>query len=58
MEQVLETSGLAAIKSSLHFLEYRVPSAIEQIRRILAIPAKKTESKLVRQLTAEESRVC
>src|SRR6202007_1330302 len=45
---------LAAIKSFLHFLEYRVPSAIEQIRRILAIPAKKTESKLVRHLTAEE----
>jgi integrase/recombinase XerD len=45
---------LAAIKSFLHFLEYRVPSAIEQIRRILAIPAKKAESKLVRHLTAEE----
>jgi site-specific recombinase XerD len=45
---------LAAIKSFMHFLEYRVPSAIEQIRRILAIPAKKTESKLVRHLTAEE----
>src|SRR6266699_4563691 len=45
---------LAAIKSFMHFLEYRVPSAIEQIRRILAIPAKKAESKLVRHLTAEE----
>ena len=45
---------LAAIKSFMHFLEYRVPSAIEQIRRILAIPAKKTESKLVSHLTAEE----
>jgi integrase/recombinase XerD len=45
---------LAAIKSFMHFLEYRVPSAIEQVRRILAIPAKKTESKLVRHLTAEE----
>jgi site-specific recombinase XerD len=45
---------LAAIKSFMHFLEYRVPSAIEQIRRILAIPTKKTESKLVRHLTAEE----
>ncbi|MGH9631745.1 MAG: tyrosine-type recombinase/integrase [Bryobacteraceae bacterium] len=38
----------------MHFLEYRVPSAIEQIRRILAIPAKKAESRLVRHLTAEE----
>jgi len=45
---------LAAIKSFMHFLEYRVPSAMEQIRRILAIPAKKTESKLVSHLTAEE----
>jgi len=47
---------LAAIKSFMHFLEYRVPSAIEQIRRILAIPAKKAESKLVRHLTAEETQ--
>jgi integrase/recombinase XerD len=45
---------LAAIKSFMHFLEYRVPSAIEQVRRILAIPVKKTESKLVRHLTAQE----
>jgi integrase/recombinase XerD len=45
---------LAAIKSFMHFLEYRVPSAIEQIRRVLAIPTKKTESKLVRHLTGEE----
>lgn len=47
---------LAAIKSFMHFLEYRVPSAIEQIRRILAIPAKKADSKLVRHLTAEETQ--
>lgn len=45
---------LAAVKSFMHFLEYRLPSAIEQIRRILAIPIKKTESKLVQHLTAEE----
>ena len=45
---------LAAIRSFMHFLEYRVPSAIEQIRRLLAIPVKKTESKLVPRLTAEE----
>src|SRR6266705_5414681 len=43
---------LAAIKSFMHFLECRVPSALEQIRRILAIPMKKTDSKLVRHLTA------
>jgi integrase/recombinase XerD len=45
---------LAAIKSFMHFLEYRLPSAIEQIRRVLAIPTKKTESKLVSYLTREE----
>jgi integrase/recombinase XerD len=45
---------LAAIKSFMHFLEYRVPSAIEQIRRILAIPLKTAEARLVRHLTAEE----
>jgi site-specific recombinase XerD len=45
---------LAAIKSFMHFMEYRVPSAMEQIRRILAIPAKKADSRLVRHLTVEE----
>jgi site-specific recombinase XerD len=45
---------LAAIKSFMHFMEYRAPSAIEQIRRILAIPAKKAESRLVRHLTIKE----
>jgi len=42
------------MKSFMHFLEYRVPPAIEQIRRILAIPAKKAESKLIRHLTVDE----
>jgi integrase/recombinase XerD len=45
---------LAAIKSFMHFMEYRVPSALEQIQRILAIPAKKTDTRLVRHLTADE----
>jgi site-specific recombinase XerD len=45
---------LAAIKSFMHFVEYRVPSAMEQIRRVLAIPAKKAESRLVRHLTVAE----
>jgi integrase/recombinase XerD len=45
---------LAAIKSFMHFLEYRVPSALEPIRRILAIPFKKTESRLVPHLSLEE----
>jgi integrase/recombinase XerD len=45
---------LAAIKSFMHFLEYRVPSALEQIRRVVAIPTKKTQSRLVKHLTVEE----
>ena len=45
---------LAAIKSFMHFLEYRVPSALEPIRRILAIPFKKTDSRLVPHLSVEE----
>lgn len=45
---------LAAIKSFMHFMEYRVPSRLDLIRRILAIPAKKTDTRLVRHLTAEE----
>jgi integrase/recombinase XerD len=45
---------LAAIKSFMRFLEYRVPSALEQIRRILAIPTKRTDTRLVRHLTLDE----
>ena len=45
---------LAAIKSFMHYMEYRAPSALEQIQRILAIPAKKADTRLVRHLTAQE----
>src|ERR1700737_3228744 len=45
---------LAAIKSFMHFMEYRVPTALEQIRRVLVIPMKKSASRLVRHLTAPE----
>jgi integrase/recombinase XerD len=45
---------LAAIKSFMHFLEFREPSAVEQIRRIVAIPPKKADTRLVRHLTVEE----
>jgi site-specific recombinase XerC len=45
---------LAAIRSFFHFLEYREPAALEQIRRILAIPYKKTDSRLVPYLEQEE----
>jgi integrase/recombinase XerD len=45
---------LAAIKSFMRFMQYRVPSALGQIQQILAIPMKKTESRLVRHLSTEE----
>jgi site-specific recombinase XerD len=45
---------LAAIKSFFRFLEYRQPAALEQIRRVLAIPFKKTDRRLVPYLLKEE----
>jgi len=45
---------LAAIKSFVRFLEYRVPSALEQFRRILAIPAKRYDRRLVGYLERDE----
>jgi integrase/recombinase XerD len=45
---------LAAFKSFAHFIEYRLPSAIDQMRRILAIPAKKTDETLVPFLDRRE----
>lgn len=45
---------LAAIRSFMRFMEYRLPSALEQIQRVLAIPMKKTDSRLVRHLNTEE----
>lgn len=35
-------------------MEYRVPTALEQIRRVLAIPEKKADIRIVRHLTVEE----
>jgi site-specific recombinase XerD len=45
---------LAAIKSFMHYMEHRVPSALEQIQRVLAIPMRKSETRLVRHLTTAE----
>lgn len=45
---------LAAIKSFMHFMEHRVPAALDQIQRVLAIPMRKTDSRLVRHLTRAE----
>ena len=45
---------LAAIRSFMRFMEYRAPSALEQIQRVLAIPMKKTDTRLVRHFNTEE----
>jgi integrase/recombinase XerD len=60
LEQVRQNSPdtrnvrLAAIRSFFRFLEYRHPAALEQIRRVLAIPFKKTDTRLVPYLTHKE----
>lgn len=47
---------LAAIKSLFRYIEHRVPSAIDQVRRILAIPTKRSTSRLVGYLSREEAQ--
>jgi integrase/recombinase XerD len=45
---------LAAVNALFRYLEYRLPSCLDQARRIRAIPAKRTDEALVRHLTREE----
>lgn len=45
---------LAAIKSFARFIEFRVPECVAQAHRLLAIPSKKTDEKLVGYLTRDE----
>lgn len=47
---------LAAIRAFMRFIEFRVPSALEQVRRVRAIPSQKTDTRLVRHLNAAEQR--
>lgn len=47
---------LAAIRSFMRYVEHRVPSALDQVRRVRAIPAQRTETRIVRHLTVEEQR--
>ncbi len=54
---VTRNARLAAIKSFMRYIEYQVPSALEQVRQILAIPLKKTDTKLIGYLTLEEIQV-
>jgi site-specific recombinase XerD len=45
---------LAAIRSFVHFVELRVPAALDACRRILAIPIKRAETRVVAHLTGDE----
>ena len=45
---------LAAIRSFIHYVEFRAPAAIETCRRILAIPMKRGDTRVVLHLTADE----
>ena len=45
---------LAAIHSFMRFMEYREPSALDQIRRVLAIPMQRTDTRPVRHLGQDE----
>ena len=47
-------SRLAAIKTFFRFLEYRLPSCLEQARRIRAVPVKKTDEVIIGYLNREE----
>jgi site-specific recombinase XerD len=47
-------SRLVAIKSFMRFIEHRVPSLLEHSRRILAIPAKRVDSRLISYLSMRE----
>jgi site-specific recombinase XerD len=47
-------SRLAAVKSFMRYMQYRLPAALEQIQRILAIPSKKTDIPLIDSLTRDE----
>jgi site-specific recombinase XerD len=45
---------LAAVNALFRYLEYRLPSCLEQAGRVRAIPVKRTDELLVRHLTREE----
>ena len=47
---------LVALKSFMRFIEYRVPSAVDQVRRVLAIPRQRTDVMLVGHVDADEAK--
>lgn len=49
-------SRLAAIKSFMHFMEHREPAALDQIRRVLALPYRRHDVRPVPYLTPAEAQ--
>jgi integrase/recombinase XerD len=47
---------LSAIKAFMRYVEYQVPSALEQIAQIRGIPTKRHDQALIRHVTMEEVR--
>jgi len=47
---------LAAIRSFFRFLQHREPAALEQIRRVLALPFKITDTRLVAHFDKDEAQ--
>jgi site-specific recombinase XerD len=47
---------LTAVRSFMKYIEFEVPSALEQVRQIRAITNKRTEERLVNHLTREEMK--
>ncbi len=47
---------LTAIRSFMKYVAYEVPAALEQARRILAIPNKRSAERLVNHLTRQEMK--
>ena len=47
---------LAAIRSFMRFLEHREPAALDQIRRVLAIPSQRFDRRAVRHLRDAEAQ--
>jgi integrase/recombinase XerD len=52
--ETARSNSPSSIKSFMRYVQYRVPSALAQIQRILAIPAKKTETRLIHYLARDE----
>lgn len=53
---VTRNARLAGIKAFMRYLEFRAPNRIDEVRRVRAIPTKRTDTRLVSYLTTKEWR--